>query len=87
MALRVQVSAEAAKRLKRAPQDVRTRLLMKIQEIAANPLLKGSEALVGSEGLRRARVGGWRIVYSWTNDVLQIEAIGRRGQIYKDLMR
>jgi mRNA-degrading endonuclease RelE of RelBE toxin-antitoxin system len=87
MALSIRVSGDAAKVLKRAPQDVRARLLLKIQEIAGNPLLKGSEALFGFDGLRRARVGGWRIVYSWTKDVLQIEAIGRRGQIYKDLMR
>ncbi len=87
MALRVELSREAEKRLQRSPADLRGRLVRKIHEVADDPTLKGSEPVRSFEGARRVRVGPWRIVYTWTSEVLRIEAISPRGQVYRDLSR
>lgn len=38
----------------------------------------------GSPGTYRLRVGGWRILFSYTeNDIILVEKIGPRGDVYK----
>ena len=40
--------------------------------------------LQGSKGTYRLRVGGWRILFSYpAQDIILIEKIGPRGEIYK----
>jgi mRNA interferase RelE/StbE len=87
MALEVRLSRDAARRLSGLPSNLKNRLVLKIREIAENPMLKGSRQLRGHDDLYRVRVGGWRIIYSWNSTTLQIEEIGARGQVYKDLLR
>lgn len=84
MALSVVVSRRAARRLRRAPADLRVRLVQRIQEAAEDPTGKGAEPLEGYPDYWRVRVGGWRILYSWTSTELRVEAIGPRGQVYRD---
>lgn len=87
MALEIRLSHAAARRFVRLPRDLQARLMRKINEIAENPTLKGSAPLQGFPDLHRVRVGGWRVIYSWSSSTLSIEEIASRGQVYKDLMR
>lgn len=86
MAHRIELSNAAAKRFRRLSGDLRARVERKIREIAEDPLLKGSEEIHTGMRVRRARVGGWRIVYSWLPEFVRIEEIAPRGQVYKDFL-
>ena len=87
MAFEIVYSRAAARRLRRSGPDLRARLIRKINEIAEDPDLKGSTPLQDDPRSRRVRVGGWRIIYTWDAETLYIEAIGSRGQVYKDFNR
>jgi mRNA interferase RelE/StbE len=60
--LRYKPSVE--KDLARLPRSVFSRVLQRIENLAAEPFSRGIIKLEGSEGLYRARVGSYRIVYA-----------------------
>ena len=64
------------------------RLRARIEELGTDPFdPRISAQLAGKAGLRRSRVGKWRIVYEADVDVraIYILAIQPRGQIYQRL--
>ena len=70
----VRIKGSAAKELERLPRDARERLGAAINNLADEPLagvlLKG-----GLRGLRRLRVGNYRIVYEVMDDELLVLVI------------
>jgi mRNA interferase RelE/StbE len=62
--------------------------LKRIGELAAWPFdPRMSAALSVRPGLRRSRVGGWRIIFT-VNEAsksLYVVTVGRRGEVYKRL--
>ena len=76
----VQIKKSAAKELARLPRDVKERLIEAIDKLGEEPLtgvlLKG-----GLQGLRRLRVGHYRIVYEVLDGeliVLVVRVVHRR---------
>ena len=84
MPLRIEMHRDAERRYRRSDRRLQTRLQMKIRQLAEEPRPKDSIALQGADDVYRVRVGGWRIVYSYTADTLTILSIGSRGQIYRE---
>ncbi len=67
----VRVKGSAAKELERLPRDARERLIEAIDRLGAAPLA-GSLLKGGLRGLRRLRVGDYRIVYEALDEELVV---------------
>ena len=71
MSYSVRIKDSAAKELARIPQQARRRLVHAIDGLAAQPL--AGQPLKGTlRGLRRLRVGDYRIVYELLDEELAI---------------
>jgi len=81
----VRIKRSAAKALASIHAVDRGRLVEKIDALAENPHV-GSALKGERNGLRRVRVGKYRIVFEVLNDVLTVLVIrvGHRGGIYRD---
>ena len=67
----IQIKRSAARELARIPRPERTRLVTAIDELSENPFL--GESLKGKlHGLRRIRVGAYRVIYEILDDALVV---------------
>ncbi|MGK2915955.1 MAG: type II toxin-antitoxin system RelE family toxin [Porticoccaceae bacterium] len=84
MTYRVQIKRSAAKALQAIARDERLRLIEAIDRLADNPAA-GSVLKGEFSGLRRLRVGSYRIVYEAQEQqlVLLVVRIGHRRDIYR----
>lgn len=84
MTYSVKIKQSAAKRLARIDEVDRRRLVEKIDALATNPHV--GTALKGElNGLRRIRVGAYRIVFEVRDATLivLVVRIGHRGRVYR----
>jgi mRNA interferase RelE/StbE len=82
------LSARAAKDLDALDDKAKKRMLSRIEELADAPYdPKLSIKLTNQGGLRRSRVGAWRIIFlvDEKTKTLSVVTIERRGQVYKRL--
>ncbi len=70
----VRIKDSAAKELARIPQQAKSRLVHAIDGQYEQPLAK-SALKGGLRGLRRLRVGGYRVVYELLDDELVVLAV------------
>jgi mRNA interferase RelE/StbE len=80
----IQIKASAAKVLRRLSKETRLRLVSAIDRLANEPL--AGAALKGEfSGLRRLRVGRYRVVYEVQNEqlVVLVVRVGHRKEIYR----
>jgi mRNA interferase RelE/StbE len=80
----IRIKRSAAKELRRVPREARRRLVEAIDRLAEEPL--AGSALKGEfSGLRRLRVGDYRIVYEAIHGelVVLVIRIGHRGSAYR----
>lgn len=86
--LRWRLSAEND--LHALPRDVQERVLLRVEALARNPRPSASTSLKGTlAGLRRLRVGDYRIAYL-VDDAdfwIGILAVGHRSKFYENLRR
>lgn len=86
MSYSVRIKRSAARELARIPQPTRTRLARAIDGLGERPLagvaLKG-----GMRGLRRLRVGAYRIVYELLDDelVVLVVRVAHRAGVYRPM--
>lgn len=84
MSYSVRIKGSARRELARLPRDVKVRLIEAIDGLAQEPLagvlLKG-----GLRGLRRLRVGRYRIVYEVQEDdlVILVVRVAHRREAYR----
>ena len=86
MTYEVRLSRRALRYLQRLGTQDQRRISKKIDEIIDAPTEPSvAKPLSGAEGLRSARVGGWRIIFSVDEGqkVIRIAQIGPRGQVYR----
>lgn len=84
MTYSVSIKRSALKALERIARDDRLRIIEAIDKLATNPSAGG--ALKGElGGLRRIRVGVYRVVYELQDEVLMVLVvrIGHRRDIYR----
>lgn len=88
MIYRQELSGRAAKDLDQLDRSTRKRLFRRIADLAASPFdPRLSIELTARKGLRRSRVGGWRIIFTVyeASKTVYVVTIDRRGQVYKNL--
>jgi mRNA interferase RelE/StbE len=80
----LRIKRSAAKALAAIPKPERERLITAIDRLCDTPA--AGSALKGEyEGLRRLRVGRYRVVYEWQRRelVVLVIRIGRRREVYR----
>jgi mRNA interferase RelE/StbE len=83
---RVTIAHEAEKVLDRLDRPTERRLRIRIAQLAVDPFdPRLSAPLVERAGIRKSRVGGWRILFSVDRDaeLLYVLTVDTRGQVYK----
>ncbi len=86
MTYQVRLSNRAAKDLDRLDRGARQRILSRLDQLAeapGDPRL--SSLLTNQGGLRKSRVGGWRIILSLdeVDRSINVVTVERRGQVYQ----
>ena len=86
MSYSVRIKRSASRELARIPQPARTRLVHAIDGLGEQPLA-GSVLKGGLRGLRRLRVGDYRIVYELLDAelVVLVVRVARRGGAYRPI--
>lgn len=87
MTYRLQTSKGADAYLRRLDFATQRRIAARLRQVVAAPYGPHTKALQGAGRRRSARVGDYRVVYT-VNDadrVVDVSAIGPRGQVYRDL--
>ena len=84
MSYSVRIKGSAAKELARLPRDARERLIEAIDRLGEQPLA-GALLKGGLRGLRRLRVGSYRIVYEVLDDelVVLVVRVAHRRELYR----
>ena len=83
---RLRVSERAKKEYLKLDRPTRSRLEQRFEELRQDPFdARLSAPLTNKEGLRKSRLGGWRIIFSVDRGelVVLILIVGRRGQVYQ----
>ena len=86
MTYRAEFSHRADKDFARLDRATQGRIRDRVRELTADPCdPRISEKLTSKGGLRKSRVGGWRIIFTLDEEkkVLSVVTIERRGQVYK----
>jgi mRNA interferase RelE/StbE len=83
----VRVKKKAEKQLAALPSDIAGRIVVAIDELAANPRPANNVKLQGYANVYRIRVGNYRIIYSIEDAILMIEIIkvAHRQSVYNHL--
>jgi mRNA interferase RelE/StbE len=83
---RVSIAHEAEKILDRLDRPAERRLRARLVQLAADPFdPRLSAPLANRPGIRKSRVGGWRIVFTVDRETrtIYILTVDTRGQVYK----
>ena len=83
----VEFERSAKKELDRLDQQVRVRILRKIEALAGDPRPAGVVRLSGRHDMWRIRVGDYRVVYEIRDDqlIVTIIRVAARGAVYRDI--
>ncbi len=84
MSFSIRIKGSAAKELKRIDRSTRSRIVAHIDRLAENPHL-GTTLKGDLRGLRRIRVGDYRVIYEVQDSVLVVLVvrIGHRRDAYR----
>lgn len=86
MNYRVGVSREAEKLLDRLDRPTERRIRARLIQLADDPFdPRLSAPLTDREGVRKSRVGGWRILFTVDRNAkaIHVATVDTRGQVYK----
>ncbi len=87
--LKINISKDAEKVLKKLQSKIARQIALKIQALRNNPDPQDSSQLKGYAPLKRADQGEYRIIYRVDGETLYIEIVGKRNddEVYKKLKR
>ena len=81
----VTLTAEADEQMAQLPVRVRERIAKMLKRLEAWPIVSGVKALSGNlAGHCRARVGDYRIRFRINGDIIVVDKIGHRKDVYED---
>ena len=86
MNFRVSVAHEAEKILDRLDRSTEQRIRTRFVQLAVDPFdARLSASLADRPGIRKSRVGGWRILFTVDREAkaIYILTVDTRGQVYK----
>ncbi len=81
---KINLKKTAQKQLKSLPEEIRNRIIAKIDNLAIDPRPLGCKKLKGNDNLWRIRVADYRIIYSIYDQelIIYIFKVGHRREIY-----
>jgi len=82
------VANPAKKKLQKLDRALQGRMVARLEQLCAEPLSSPlSDWVEGASGLRKTRVGGWRILFRVDTErrAVEVEAIRPRGEAYRRL--
>ena len=81
----IKFKSSAAKEFRNLPQEIKKRVITKIDLLSSNPLPKEVKKLKGKNDYYRLRVGAYRIVYELhqKNKMILVTRIRHRKDIYE----
>ena len=83
MRYRIELSHRAARDLDRLGRDVQERMIKRLEQLAQDPYhARLSTPLTNQGGLRKSRVGGWRIIFTVDEEKRLLHVV-TRGQVYQ----
>jgi len=88
VSFQIQLSQRAAKDLDRLSRDTQERILKRLEQLSKSPHdARLSAQLTQQHGLRKSRVGGWRIIFTVDagSETVNVVTIERRGQVCQRL--
>jgi mRNA interferase RelE/StbE len=87
VAYRLEFTEAAEQDVSALPRNLLSRVNAKMLTLADRPRPRGSEVVQGSRGLRRVRVGAYRILYTVddTQQVVTIARVRHRRDVYRGL--
>ena len=82
---RIDIKPSAAKELAGLPVADQKRIASKIDALATNPRLEGSQKLAGAEDLYRIRSGDYRVIYQIQDRhlIVLVVRIAHRREVYR----
>lgn len=80
--MKVELSPQAVKYIKHLNEPAKSRIIMALENLSQEPPQGDIKSLAGQESYR-LRVGGYRILFKITDDIIKVHAIATRGQAYK----
>ena len=82
--MRIKYSDQALKFLTKLRKQDAKRIVSKIEQYAEDPMaLQNQVKKLTNSIYFRLRVGNYRVIFSETGEVMKIEKIGNRGDIYR----
>ena len=81
--MKIQFSKTAQKALEAMPSVIKQNIRERIYGLIKIPPEGDIQPIKGKPNLFRLRVGKNRVIYHYDNDILKIDEIGSRGDIYK----
>jgi mRNA interferase RelE/StbE len=84
----IALSKPALKKLDRIDRTTGSRVVKRLDELAADPYdPRLSKKLVSAEGIRSSRVGDWRIIYTVNekNAIVYVIGVLPRGEAYRTI--
>lgn len=83
----ISYSKEALRDLRHAPGKIAIKIREKLALYAENPqaLANNVKAMCGKQfkDYLRLRVGDWRVIFSESGEVISVQRIGKRSEIYR----
>ena len=81
--MNVILKPSAARYLERMNEPMKGKVLAGLRKLEQEPLQGDIRPFQGQENLYRCRLGNYRIVFEIMDDVIVVERIGPRGDVYK----
>ena len=81
----VRLSDRAAKDIDRLDRKTQLRIMGRLEQIAETPYARQFSSMLSNQGgLRKSRVGGWRIIFAVEDEsrTVNVVTVERRGQVY-----
>ena len=84
-AYRIDITPSATKELAGLPIADQRRIAAKIDALAMNPRLDGSQKLAGADDLYRIRSGDYRVIYQIQNKhlIVLVVRVAHRREVYR----
>ncbi|MDO4791878.1 MAG: type II toxin-antitoxin system RelE/ParE family toxin [Buchananella hordeovulneris] len=85
MTYRIDLTAAAARQIKKLPRPARDRVLDAIEDLAEDPRPHGARKLVGEQHAWRVRVGDYRVIYDVLDAELTVTVVrtAHRREVYR----
>lgn len=86
MSYRVELTAAAARQVRKLPRPARDRVLDAIENLGKDPRPRGAKKLVGEQTAWRVRIGDYRVIYDVFDSELTVSVVraAHRREVYDD---